>query len=79
MHFELSILTLAAAVFIYFNVYMRRSMKPEVRNEQGAIVRAYFAPRKYLTETGRKYRIGALVTLLMAWLLSELVYQLQQL
>lgn len=79
MHFELSILALAAVVFIYFNVNMRRNMVPEVRNEKGALSRAYFSPRKYLTETGRRHRIGAIVTIAASWLLSELIYQLYHL
>jgi hypothetical protein len=79
MHFELSILALAVVVFIYFNVHMRRNMSPDVRNEQGAVLRAYFSPGKYLTEIGRKYRTRALVTIGIAWLMSELVYQIQQL
>jgi len=79
MHFEFSVLVLGAAVFIYFHVHMRRNMSHEVRNEQGALLRAYFSPRKYLTETGRKYRIGALLTIVAAWLLSELINQFQQL
>jgi len=78
MHFELPILALAAAVFIYFNVSMRRNMKPDIRNENGAIMRAYFAPTKYLTETGRKHRIGAIVTIAATWILSELIYLIQQ-
>ncbi len=79
MHLELSVVALSFAVFVYFNVHMRRNMNPGTRNEQGAVLRAYFAPKKYLTETGRKYRIRALITLLMAWFLSEIMHQIKQL
>lgn len=77
MHFELEVIAPAALIFLYFHVHMRRNMTPEARSDTNAHVKAYFAPRIYLTSLGRKYRTGALATVVLSWIVSEIVHFLR--
>jgi hypothetical protein len=77
MDINLIVGLVAFGFFTYFNVQVRRNLKPGFQKTFGVQTLAFLSPKKYLTDEGKAYRNWALITVLIAMVLSEIFYQLR--